>query len=265
MTQLAGKVAIVTGSTQGLGEGIAVALANAGASVIANGRSAARGANVMSRLGEIGGDHRFIAADVSIEAEAKRLVEEAAAHAGRLDILINNAQAIAPSARLEDSGRSAAFAETLASGLYASLWTAQAALPFMRATGGGRIVNFGSINGVYGAKFGSHYNATKEAMRGLTATMANEWGQYGITVNMVLPAGLSPTFEAFIALDPARGEAMARQHPMRRHGRSEEDIGAAVVGLVSDHARFITGQALFLDGGANLLGLPQFNVLEDAA
>lgn len=265
MQQLAGKIAIVTGSTQGLGLGIAVALARAGAAVVTNGRSERRASAVAARLAAIDAPSAFVAADVSQEADARRLVEAAVERFGGVDIVVNNAQSIAPSARTEEPGREAAFAETLASGLYASLWTAQAALPHMRARGGGRIVNFGSINADFGARFGAHYNATKEAIRGLTKTLANEWGRFGITVNMVLPAGLSPAFEAFVAADPARGEAMMRQHPMRRHGRAEEDIGAAVVGLASDHACFITGQALYIDGGASLLGLPQFNALEDAA
>lgn len=265
MSLLAGRTAIVTGSTQGLGLGIAVALARAGATVVANGRSQARSATVMAMLSAIGSGHRFIAADVATREGAERLVGETAEALGGVDILVNNAQSIPPSARTESAGREAAFAETLGSGLYASLWTAQAAFPHMQRAGHGRIVNFGSINAVYGASYGAHYNATKEAIRGLTKTLANEWGRYGITVNMVLPAGISPAFEAFFKQYPERGEAMRKQHPMRRHGRAEEDIGAAIVGLVSDHARFITGQALYVDGGANLLGLPQFNVAEDAA
>lgn len=265
MQRLSNKVAIVTGSTQGLGLGIAVSLANAGAAIVANGRYETRADAVLEQLGRIGGDAIFVPADVSCKTDAFRLVETAVKRFGRIDILINNAQSIPPSARSEDDGREAAFAETIASGLYASLWTSQAAFPFMRDAGCGRIVNFGSINAAFGARYGAHYNAAKEAICGLTKTLANEWGRYGITVNMVLPAGLSPAFEAFIKADPVRGEAMLRQHPMRRHGRAEEDIGAAIVGLVSDNARFITGQELYIDGGASLLGLPQFNTLEGSS
>jgi len=147
----------------------------------------------------------------------------------------------------------------LHSGLYASLWTAQAALPWFRRAGGGRIVNFASINGVYGSKYGLSYNATKEAIRGLTRTLANEWGRYGVTVNVVLPSGWSPSYEAFYKDEPKKADAVAKLNPMRRHGRAEEDIGAAVLGLVAETGRYITGQSLFIDGGSNLFGLPQLH------
>jgi len=149
----------------------------------------------------------------------------------------------------------------LTSGLHASLWLARAALPHLRAAGNGRIVNFASINGAFGSRYGTAYNATKEAIRGLTRTLANEFGPDGITVNVVLPAGLSPAYEAFYKDDPKRADAVARLNPMRRHGRAEEDIGAAVAGLASDAARYITGQSLYIDGGAHLLGLPQMHGL----
>ena len=80
-------------------------------------------------------------------------------------------------------------------------------------------------------------------------------------MNTVLPSGLSPSYEAFFRDDPRRAEASAKAIPMRRHGRAVEDIGSAVLGLVSDSGRFITGQALFVDGGQSLLGLPQLHEL----
>jgi len=131
----------------------------------------------------------------------------------------------------------------------------------MIAAGGGRIINFASINGAYGSRYGTAYNAAKEAVRGLTRTLANEFGPHGVTVNVVLPAGLSPAYEAFYKDDPKRADAVARLNPMRRHGRAEEDIGSAVLGLACDAARYITGQSLYIDGGANLLGLPQMHGL----
>ena len=80
-------------------------------------------------------------------------------------------------------------------------------------------------------------------------------------MNTVLPSGLSPSYEAFFKDDPQRAEAAAKAIPLRRHGRAEEDIGSAVLGLVSDSGRFITGQALFIDGGQSLTGLPQLHDL----
>lgn len=263
MNRLEGKIALVTGSTQGLGEGIAMKFAREGAIVIVNGRSQSNGDKVLERLRQIpAADAIFLRADLSSKRQAQRLVDETIARFGGIDILVNNAQSIPPLAEQADPVLDKYFDQALCSGLYASMWTSQAAFPSMLERGGGRIVNFASINGSFGSKFGSAYNATKEAIRGLTRTMANEWGRYGITVNVVLPAGWSPSYEAFYQGDPKKAEAVARLNPMRRHGRAEEDIGSAVLGLVSDSAGFITGQSLYIDGGANLLGLPQLHTLE---
>jgi NAD(P)-dependent dehydrogenase (short-subunit alcohol dehydrogenase family) len=259
MTRLDGKVAIVTGSTQGLGEGIARKLGAEGARVVLNGRSAEKGARVLSELRALGVEALFVRADLGVRAQAQALVDAAVAAFGTVDVLVNNAQAQPPYVETLDPLNDDYFDLTLRSGLYASLWTSQAAFPHMRAAGGGRIVNFASMNGVFGAKYAAAYNTAKEAIQGLTRTLANEWGGFGITVNTVLPSGLSPSYEAFFKDDPGRAEASAKAIPMRRHGRPDEDIGAAVLGLASDSGRFITGQALFVDGGQALLGLPQLH------
>jgi len=264
MQRLAGKVAVVTGSTQGLGEGIALRLAREGAAIVVNGRSLERGRRVLDRLTGMGARALFLPADLSDRQAAQSLIEDAAAHFGGVDILVNNAQALAPAVETLDPANDQYFDMVLHSGLYASLWTARAAYPFMRARGSGRIVNFGSINAVFGARYGAAYNATKEAIRGLTRTLANELGQHDITVNAVLPSGLSPSYEAFFKDDPARAEASAQSIPMRRHGRPDDDIGAAVLGLVSESGRFITGETLFIDGGQFLSGLPQLHGLATA-
>jgi NAD(P)-dependent dehydrogenase (short-subunit alcohol dehydrogenase family) len=261
MKRVDGKVAVVTGSTQGLGEGIAVRLAQEGARVVLNGRSAEKGARVLERLRRLGAEAVFVAADLSDKTQAQGLIDQAVAAFGTVDILVNNAQAQTPHVETADPVNDSYFDETLRSGLYGSLWTAQAAFPFMREAGGGRVVNFASLNSVYGAKYGAAYNVTKEAIQGLTRTLANEWGPYGITVNTLIPSGLSPSYEAFFKDAPERAEASAKAIPMRRHGRAVEDIGSAVLGLVSESGRYITGQALFVDGGQNLNGLPQLHDL----
>lgn len=258
---LVGRVALITGSTQGLGEGIARRFVREGARVVVNGRSAEKGARVVTALREIGGEAIFLAADLRDRAAATRLVDDAAAHFGRFDILVNNAQISPPLAEAVDPRTDEYLEAALASGLHASLWTSRAAMPHMAGAGGGRIVNFASINGAFGSRYGTAYNAAKEAIRGLTRTLANEFGPHGITVNVVLPAGLSAAYEAFYRDDPKRADAVARLNPMRRHGRAEEDIGAAVAGLASAAAGYITGQSLYIDGGAHLLGLPQMHGL----
>jgi NAD(P)-dependent dehydrogenase (short-subunit alcohol dehydrogenase family) len=259
MTDLNGRVALVTGSTQGLGAGIARRLARAGATVMIHGRSEAKGVRVLEQLRSLGATVEFIPADLSNRHSAQALVQATARQFGRLYMPLNHAPAVPP---LGDSSADAVdeyLGVTMSSGLHASLWTSQAALPHMRNQGGGRIVNFASINGAFGSKYGLAYNAAKEAIRGLTRTLANEWGVYGITVNAVLPAGLSPAYEAFYRDDPGKADTVAQLNPMRRHGRAEEDIGEAVLGLVGDDARYITGQSLYIDGGSHLMGLPQLH------
>lgn len=259
---LADRVALVTGSTQGLGEGIAARMARAGARVMIHGRDSSKGERVRDRLRALGGAVEFIAADLRYEAQARNLVSETVAKFGTIDFLVNNAQIVPQPSRAEHVTVAENFMPVLESGLFASLWTCQAVHPHMRSARFGRIVNFASINGTFGSKYGISYNATKEAIRGLTRTLANEWGADGITVNAVLPSGWSPAYEMFYRGDPKKAEAVARLNPMRRHGRAEEDIGAAVVGLVGPGSQYVTGQSLYLDGGAHLLGLPQLHSLE---
>jgi NAD(P)-dependent dehydrogenase (short-subunit alcohol dehydrogenase family) len=196
---------------------------------------------------------------LSVKEAAQQLVHDAAAWFGGFNILVNNAQVVPGLEMAEATANDVAIDVALRSGLYASLWTSQAALPYFQKAGGGRIINFASINGAYGSRYGLAYNAAKESIRGLTRTLANEWGRYNITVNVVLPSGMSPAYAAFYQDDPQKSDAVARLNPMRRHGRADEDIGNAVLGLALESARYITGQSLFIDGGSNLLGLPQLH------
>lgn len=265
MTRLSGKVALITGSTQGLGEGIARRFAQEGAKLIVNGRSQERGEKVVAALRELGAEAVFLRADLTDKAQAQTLVQQAGEYFGRLDILVNNAQVVPPLEAAHSQASDDLLDVALRSGLYASLWTGQAALPWFIQAGGGRIINFASVNGAYGSRYGLAYNACKEAIRGLTRTLANEWGQHNVTVNVVLPSGWSQAYQAFYGDDLHKLEAVARQTPMRRHGRAQEDIGSAVLGLACAASQYITGQSLYIDGGQNLLGLPQLHTLEQPA
>src|SRR5215470_2491252 len=133
--RLQGKVALVTGSTQGLGEGIALRFAREGARVVVNGRSAQKGEAVVDKLVALGAQAHFIRADVSHQKDAVSLVQQAAAHFGRLDILINNAQAVPDLIPSIEDRNTEYLDQALGSGLYGSLWTSQTALPFFRAVG----------------------------------------------------------------------------------------------------------------------------------
>ena len=129
----------------------------------------------------------------------------------------------------------------------------QACYPHLKARGGGSIVNFGSSTAILGDRGFGPYVMTKEAIRGLTRVAANEWGRDNIRVNVICPAAMSPSAEAFRDADPERFGRVLRSIPLGRMGDGVEDIGRAVAALVSDDFRFLTGATLMLDGGRLLV------------
>lgn len=251
MTQLQGRTVIVTGGSEGIGFGIVQRLAAAGADVVFCSRNADKGARAMDDLAAAGLRAEYVQADVGIREQAEAVVAEAAARHGRVDGLVNNAQAAWEWLALEDK-TDAHYDLALGSGLHASRWLMAACLPHFREQGRGRIVNFGSRRAVYGAQASADYNAAKEAIRGLTLSAAREWGQYGITVNMICPACESAGTKAYFEAQPEMAARTLGVIPLRRLGRPVEDLGALVAGLLGDDAQFITGQVFFADGGLHL-------------
>lgn len=249
--RLDGKVAVVTGGTQGIGQGIVLRFLKEGASVVYCSRNAANNADNEQLIAAIPGaaDRAlFVVADVGDRAQMIALVESAAARFGRLDIVVNNAQGIAPLRPIEEKP-DADYAMTLATGFYHSLWTIQAAVPHMRRVGGGRIINFSSHWNIWGQPFSSDYNIVKAANESLTRSAAREFGGDAITVNCIVPAGASYAYGIWKAMNPEASAETERTIPMRRMGDCERDIAGAVLGLVSDNGRFITGQVFCVDGG----------------
>ncbi len=244
MARLLGQVAAVTGGSQGIGRGIVLRFAREGAKIVFCSRDAAKGEACRREIEAIGAACLYVQADVSVRAEAQEAVHKAVQAFGRIDILINNAQVY--SLRLPlDEKTDDLFQTSLRSGLFASLWTMQAAFPFMRDQGGGVILNFGSTAGTIGQRLQGDYASTKEAICGLTRNAAQEWGRYNIRVNVIRPAALSPA-GANIA------KALTPGIPMRRMGDPDSDVAVAVLGLVSERCRFITGQTIHVDGGVHL-------------
>jgi NAD(P)-dependent dehydrogenase (short-subunit alcohol dehydrogenase family) len=262
MGRLQDKVAIVTGAGRGLGRGAALRLAREGATVIVADIDSVTGADAAAAIAELaGGATRFRHTDLGDERDAKALVDESHAAFGRVDILVNAAQGFTPLVLLEDKP-TALFEYSYRTGLLGSLWTMQAAVPHMRARGDGRIVNFCSLQGVAGEPLFGDYNSTKEAIRGLTRTAAREWGRYGIRVNCIAPAGLSPAHEAFEASNPAYARRLRQGIPLGYVGDPEQDIGGAVLMLCSDDSRYITGMTIFADGGLHLTPAWLFDLAE---
>jgi NAD(P)-dependent dehydrogenase (short-subunit alcohol dehydrogenase family) len=250
--QLTGRTAIVTGAGQGLGRGIALVLAQRGASVVLNGRTPAKLEAVKAEIDGAGGQCVTAPGDVGLRSDVARMVETALGAFGSIDILINNAQASTPDVSVlgvtdEDMEL------TFRSGALGTLLAMQACHPHMKARGGGSIVNFGSSTALAGDAGFASYIMTKEAIRGLSRIAAKEWGPDGIRVNVICPAAMSPSAEAFAKANPARFERVVRGIPLGRFGDPVHDIGRAVAGLVGDDFSFLTGATLMLDGGRLLI------------
>ena len=138
-----------------------------------------------------------------------------------------------------------------------------AALPTMRAQGFGRIINFCSLNGVNAHPLTSDYNVSKEALRCLTRTAAREWAPYGITVNAICPAAVTPAFEAMLESAPQMARRVVKQVPMGYMGDPERDIAGVVAFLAGNDARYVTGNTLFVDGGSHINGINWASLFDD--
>ena len=251
MKLLQGKTVVVTGGSQGIGLGLVLRVAADGANVVFCSRSADKGAAALRQLEESGGSGHYLQADVGIKDQARGLIEAAVERYGQLDGLVNNAQSMGPWQPVVDKSDEV-YELALNSGLHATRWLMNFALPHFRRRGGGRIINFGSRRGVYGARLTAEYNTAKEAIRGLTRTVAREWGCHNVTANVICPASESDKQAEYFKANPELAQRILSTIPLRRMGKPQEDMGALVVGLLSDDARFITGQTFFADGGMHL-------------
>jgi NAD(P)-dependent dehydrogenase (short-subunit alcohol dehydrogenase family) len=239
MSALEGQVAIVTGAGQGVGQGIALALAGAGAAVVAAGRS------------DRGGRAIPIVCDVTNAEHIERTVSRAASELGRIDILVNNAYegAFGPLMSLDD----AAFMRGIHSGPLAAFRFMRACYPHLKVRGG-NVVNLATSAAVrwdssnYGA-----YAVAKQAIRALTRAAASEWGPDNIRVNTIAPLASSPALKHWAETDP-EAPTFFKSVPLRRIGDCENDIGRAVVAIVSSHMTYLTGATLPLDGGQAYFG-----------
>jgi len=250
MGRLDGKVAVVTGCSQGIGLAVAKGLAGDGASLVI---SARRGDVLREAAAEIeaGGTKVVtVQADVARREDANRTIAAAIENFGRLDILVNNAQA-SQQGKIEDI-TDEGIALTIGSGLLGTLYHMQAAFPHLKERGG-TVINFGTRQGIYGEPGDGIYGATKEGIRALSRSAAREWGQFGIRVNVINPAAMSPGAAKFFAENPERGQQYMDAIALRRFGDPEGDIAPIAVFLASEEGRYLTGQTLNADGGQIML------------
>ncbi len=243
MHSVDGRVVIVTGSGQGVGRGMANHLAKAGATVVVAEWNDEKMRRTCDEITEIGGKALGVEVDIQDRAQIDAMVAKTVETFGRVDAIINNAQTFRPNAPVAEVD--AADVDVFyRSGVLGTLWAMQAVYPHMKAAGWGRVVNFGSSMGrVGGVGFGA-YNASKEAIRGLSRTAAKEWAADGIIVNVIAPAAAPPR-----ALGSEHYEEFMRTCPMGRNGDPELDIGPIALFLCSDACRYLTGQTFMVDGG----------------
>lgn len=255
--RLRDKVVLVTGGNSGIGLGIVRCALRAGARVALSGRDAAKGEAVIRELRAAGGDVAFFAGDLSVEAEAERLVRATVGHFGRLDVLVNNAgmsstrSGIAP-----EDGPGTRLRKNLGPNLDAAYFVAAYALPALRDAGGGAIVNISSTATLHG-NWGL-YGVAKAGIEALTRALATEGAPHRIRANAVSPGWIKTG-----ATDTGAADAEWEQGAsiLGRMGRPEE-IGNAVVFLASDEASFVTGATLVVDGGLTITDYPSLPWLE---
>ncbi|MHC3125989.1 oxidoreductase [Brevundimonas sp. GN22] len=253
--RLHGKVAVITGGGQGVGEGIARTFAAAGANIVIAQRSEQQAQMLLGELASAHGARTlFVPADVTVRQQVEDMISRTTEAFGRLDVLVNNAGASSPERleRMTDETMDRSFRLNY----WAVFWAMRAAFPVMKAQGAGRIINMGSLNGVNAHMFTADYNASKEAMRALSRTAAVEWGPHGITVNVICPSATSPQAKEYFEQNPEMMEHLVSQIPAGRLGHAHGDIGPLALYLASDESGFLTGNTLFADGGAHINGLP---------
>jgi len=243
---LSGRVAIVTGAGQGVGRGIALALANHGAKVAALGRTLGKVEETCRVIEKRGGVGISVEGNVKVQGDLAACVERVVAAFGGIQILVNNAQEV-PLGPLLDIAE-ADLAAGWESGPLATFRMMKLCHPHLK--GDGCIVNLASTAARRwdAAGYGA-YAAVKEAVRALSRAAASEWGKDGIRTNAILPHAKSPALAAWTESHPEEAAAFVATIPMGRIGECEQDIGEFVAFLCSDAAAYVSGQSIAVDGG----------------
>lgn len=254
---LTGKVAIVTGSGQGIGEGIAKVFGQAGASVVVATRTASNGQQTVDDINKAGGEAILVQCDVGKRAEVEAMVARTVEHYGRVDVAIHNA-GICEFLSIENL-TDEELERTLAVNTKAAFWMTQACLPHFRKQGGGRFLFTSSVTGPRVAMpETAHYAISKGGLNGFIRTAALEYARENITVNGVEPGYIMTELMATVGTEEELN-AMSNCIPVGYFGKIE-DIGNAMLFLASDEASYITGQTLVIDGASTL---PESQVVMD--
>ena len=243
---LTGKVAIVTGTSRGLGQYFGRALARAGADLVITSRDASTLKAFRSEIEALGRRALPLALDVRDYGSIQQMVEDAAAHYGRLDILVNNAGCNVRKPALELTWDD--WNLVLDTNLRGSFFVAQAVARHMIPRKYGRIINIGSVTAVAGYAGLGPYGASRGGVKQLTMSLADDWGVHGITVNCLAPGWFKTAQNAVMYENKEWVDYLCDRIPLKRPGQPT-DLDGAVVFLASDASAYITGQTLLVDGG----------------
>ena len=252
MFSLAGKVALVTGSTRGIGKSIAEQMANAGARVVISSRKADACEAVRAEFDARGQEAIAVPCNVGRKEDLQNLVDITLKKWGRIDILVCNAAsnpAFGPILRVTDE----VFDKIMLTNVKSVFWLGNMVLPQMGARGDGSMIIISSIGALRGSGVTGLYGTSKAAEAGLARALACEWGPKGVRVNTIAPGLVMTDFARALWEDEARRKAREAQTPLRRLGKPQ-DIGGIAVFLASEASSFITGQMIVADGGVTIAG-----------
>lgn len=246
ITNLTGRVAVLIGGTSGLGRAIAVGLARSGARVVPTGRREELIKEVCEEIKQSDGEAFEQAVDVSSKDSINSLRDAVNKHFGRVDILVNAAGETARKPTVDVSEDE--WAKIMDTNLTGMLRACQSFYSPLKESGRGRIINIASLSSFVSFHEVAAYSVSKAGVLALTRSLGSEWARDGINVNAIVPGVFRTSLNEKLLDDTERGRELLMRTPMRRFGRAEELIGAAVF-LSSDAASFITGQSIVVDGG----------------
>jgi len=241
---LSGRVAVVTGANTGIGQGIALALAAAGADIAAVGRSAAT--ETVEKVRALGRKAEIVSADLSTIEPVDRIVDEAVEKLGGIDILVNNAGIIRRNDSIDFTEED--WDAVVDTNLKSVFFLCQAAAKKMIPRGRGKIINIASMLTFQGGIRVPSYTASKSGIGGLTKLLANEWAAKGINVNAIAPGYIATNNTAALQADENRNRSIMERIPAGRWG-DPEDMGGAAVFLASRASDYVQGHILAVDGG----------------